>query len=234
MTTYVFGANGMLGRYVQNEMEEQHVVVPLNRDDFDLAKLELLLCFLDKLGVKRGDIVVNCAAILKCRIKEVGIEEAITVNSLFPHALSGYCEKHGIKLIHISTDCVFGGRRGGYAESDEHDAFDEYGKTKSLGEPGPATVIRTSIVGEEIGQKRSLLEWVRSQNGVIKGFVDCRWNGVTCYQLAKIIQKIIDKDLFWRGARHIFSPDTVNKYQLVSLINEIYDVGLVVSQYQAE
>ena len=67
-----------------------------------------------------------------------------------------------MKLIHITTDCVFTGLTGFYTETSTHDSLDIYGKTKSLGEPEKATVIRTSIIGEELYNKKSLLEWVKT------------------------------------------------------------------------
>ncbi len=232
MKVYIFGAKGMLGRYVQNALS-CFEIVPLSRSDFDINNYEKIQSYLHNIGMENDDVIVNCAAILRSRIADVGIEETLKVNSLFPHALSNYCNKHDIKLIHLSTDTVFSGRRGKYNENDEHDAIDQYGKTKSLGEPENATVIRTSIIGEEVGQKRSLLEWVRSHKGTVNGYVDHWWNGITCYQLASIIAEIIDKELYWNGGRHIFSPEIINKYQLICHINEIYELGLSVSQHHA-
>ena len=111
MKVYIFGAKGMLGRYVQNALS-CFEIVPFSRSDFDINDFERILPYLHKLGMENGEVIINCAAILKSRIADVGIEETIKVNSLFPHALSNYCSEHGIKLIHLSTDTVFSGRRG--------------------------------------------------------------------------------------------------------------------------
>ena len=71
----------------------------------------------------------------------------------FPHQLAQICREKNIRLIHMSTDCVFSGNKGIYTENDPSDADDLYGKTKFLGEvdyPGCLT-IRTSIIGRETG-----------------------------------------------------------------------------------
>ena len=64
-------------------------------------------------------------------------------------------------------------------ENDPHNASDYYGRTKSLGEPAGAMNIRTSIIGEEAGQARSLMSWILSQKGnEVKGFTNHLWNGL--------------------------------------------------------
>ena len=138
-------------------------------------------------------------------------------------------------MIHITTDCVFSGKDGNYNELSEHDETNDYGMSKSLGELCKATIIRTSIIGEELTNKRSLLEWVKSnKEKEINGFTQHYWNGVTCLQLAKIIYKVIKDDLYWEGTRHIFSPKSVSKFELVSIINEVYDLNITVVPFETE
>jgi dTDP-4-dehydrorhamnose reductase len=132
-------------------------------------------------------------------------------------------------MIHITTDCVFSGKHGNYNENAIHDEINDYGMSKSLGELCKATIIRTSIIGEELMNKRSLLEWVKSNQGKeINGFTQHFWNGVTCLQLAEIIYKIIKDELYWEGVRHIFSPKSVSKYELINMINEVYNLNITV------
>ena len=171
----------------------------------------------------------------------------VIINSLFPHILYDICTLKGAKLIHISTDCVFSGEKGGYNETNKHDATDVYGKSKSLGEPENACIIRTSIIGEEIRNKKSLLEWVKSQKGkTVTGFKNVYWNGVTCLQLAKYIKEIIDKNTLWTGVKHytstrdisflnpltgypdppIMHHDFISKADLIHYISEIYDLNI--------
>jgi len=178
--------------------------------------------------------VINCAGVIKPRIAETGVAETIIINSVFPRLLADTCEALNIPLIHITTDCVFSGKQGFYKEDYIHDPTDIYGKSKSLGEPENCSVIRTSIIGEEPENKRSLLEWVKSQkNRSCKGFSNHLWNGVTCLQLAKVICQIIKENSFWSGCFHVYSPTDVNKYELLGMINEIYELDINIEETKA-
>ena len=127
-------------------------------------------------------------------------------------------------------NCVYDGLEGKYDENSEHNAKDVYGKTKSLGEPKNATTIRTSIIGDEINNKKSLVEWVKSnKDKTVFGYTNHHWNGVTCLQFAKICRHIIDNNLYWKGVRHVVSPTTVTKEGLVNMISDVYDLNITVT-----
>ena len=137
------------------------------------------------------------------------------------------------KFIHITTDCVYDGSKGKYSENDIHTTKNIYGITKSLGEPEEATIIRTSIIGEELTNKKSLIEWIKSnKNGEINGYINHYWNGVTCLTLANFIKNIIDNNNFWKGVKHVFSEDIVSKYDLCYYINEIYNLNIKINKYE--
>jgi dTDP-4-dehydrorhamnose reductase len=139
------------------------------------------------------------------------------------------------RMIHITTDCVFSGKDGKYNEYSNPDESNYYGTSKSLGELCDGTIIRTSIIGEELVNKRSLLEWVISnENRSINGYTNHFWNGVTCLQLAKIIHKIIIENTYWNGVRHIYSPTTASKYELCSIINDIYELNIKIKEFETE
>ena len=167
---------------------------------------------------------------IKPQVDKLGVLNAITVNSMFPHILSNVCEEMGIHLIHITTDCVFSGNDGRYTEESLHDCTDVYGKTKSLGEPSNCTVVRTSIIGEEIGTSRSLIEWVKSQDGkTVNGYLNHQWNGLTCHQTAKVFEDIIRNEKYWKGVRHIHSPNSLNKYELVKSIIQAHNLQIEIN-----
>ena len=106
-----------------------------------------------------------------------------------------------------------------------------YGVSKAMGEPSRACIIRTSIIGEELEHKKSLLEWVKSNaGGKINGFGNNYWNGITCLMLANIIRIIISNKMYWRGVRHIYSPETVSKYELCQMINDIYQLNMKIKK----
>lgn len=231
MRILIFGYTGMLGRYVYEYFwRKRYSLTGFSRDDLDLVNVDERR--LMSLGVTAGDVIINCAGLIKQR-ESVSDEDFIAVNSKFPMLLSKVCEKVGCNLIHITTDCVYNGLEGGYNEDHRHTATDIYGITKSLGEPEEATVIRTSIIGEEKGQARSLVEWIKSnKNKTIKGYTNHFWNGITCLQFAKVCEHIIDNNLFWKGVKHIVSPTTVSKFELVNMVSDIYDLNINVVPFE--
>ena len=124
-------------------------------------------------------------------------------------------------MIHFSTDCVFDGLNAPYDESSARSATDLYGRSKALGEPNMALVIRTSIIGPEANNFYNLLCWALSQT-TIDGFTDHLWNGVTTLELARLVDDIISQSLFAEGVRHIFS-NGCSKYALIKLICDRFD-----------
>jgi len=159
----VLGSTGMLGQYVTRYLKNKSVpVTASSRIDFDASnptqsEIENL--------ISPFNVIINCIGLIKPQVDKYGIVEAIRINSVFPHQLANTCESKNKKLIHITTDCVYSGKIGGYTETSISDVSDTYGKTKSMGEPQNCTTIRTSIIGEEVHQQRSLIEWAKSQNG---------------------------------------------------------------------
>lgn len=230
---FVIGANGMLGRYIISFLSSMKLQVhSIVRTDYDISNLSfesLNELFINK-SISSNDVIINCAGIIpqSTNPSKTNIRAYFTINSIFPVMLGVICEKYNARFIHITTDCVFSGKENGnYTEQSLHTELNEYGTSKSLGELCcSATIIRTSIIGEEIANKHSLLEWVKKNAGKnINGYKNHWWNGVTCLELSKIIYNIIVKDLFWNGVRHIFSPTCVNKYELIKMINDIYDLN---------
>jgi dTDP-4-dehydrorhamnose reductase len=178
------------------------------------------------------DIIINCCGVIK-PFYHINTIDSIYINSIFPRELATYCKALGIQLIHITTDCCFSGARGSYIESDLHDALDEYGKSKSLGEPPNAMVIRTSIIGPEIHKNASLIAWAQSQAGkTVNGFKNHKWNGMTTQQYARVCDEIITKDLYEEGIFHVHS-DTITKFQLLKLIDGKYNLGLDIKEVDA-
>lgn len=236
---YIFGSNGMLGNYISLYLSEKYKIIPLTRNDYDLQELNIttLSELLTSKNIKENDIVINCAGVIPQASKQRGLNTRLyfTINSLFPVILGQICDKFKAKMIHITTDCVFSGKDGKYNENAKQDETNDYGISKSLGELCNGTIIRTSIIGEELRNKRSLLEWVKSnKNKEINGYTNHLWNGITCLELAKIIDKMIAKNIFWKGIRHIYSPIPVSKYELVSIINEKYNLNIKINSFKTD
>ncbi len=182
--------------------------------------------------VKGAEWIVNAIGMVKFYIDKKdfrSIERTILINSLLPHCIAEVAEARGIRAIHPSTDCLFSGARGRYLESDEQDATDIYGKSKSLGEAHSAHVqiLRCSIIGPEMRTKRSLLEWFlgHSEGSTVPGFTQHLWNGVTSLHWAKLVESIILRDKFKPGVQHIVPGDSMSKAELLELFARAYRRG---------
>ncbi len=206
--------------------------IPLSRKDFDIIqdppnKLEHCL--------QNVGVVINCAGVIKPMIAGTPIESILKVNTIFPHNLARMCARKGVLCFHITTDCAFSGRKGGYTEDDDYDPEDIYGLSKAAGEPTDCMTLRTSIIGEEKGQARSLLSWAISQKGKeVMGFTNHHWNGVTTIHFARVIERILAGDLYRKGIYHIFSPGQVTKHELLSILSDVYGLSLRVNLVEAD
>lgn len=241
MKIFIFGSSGMLGNYVKNYLKQlQKEVICITRETFDVNKLSFsnIDKLFESLKIHKNDVIINCIGIIpqSNNVNNVTNKNYYKINTLFPIFLNIICNKYHTKLIHITTDCVFSGKKGNYIENDVHDEINDYGVSKSLGELyDKCTIIRTSIIGEEKKNKYSLLEWIKNnKDGSINGYTNHYWNGVTCLQLAKILHEIIDTNNFWQGVRHIYSPTTLSKYELSMIINTTYSLNITINKYETE
>lgn len=176
----------------------------------------------------RPDVVVNCVGIVKQRAEAKAALPSIMVNALLPHRLAATLAAWQGRLVHISTDCVFRGRRGHYTEDDPSDAEDLYGRTKFLGEVSEANAItlRTSMIGRELREHRSLLDWLLQQNGrIIRGYRRAFYSGLTTNELANVIVDLIDAHPTLTGLYQVTS-DTITKYDLLRLIVETFGLDI--------
>ncbi|MCU0453818.1 MAG: sugar nucleotide-binding protein [Bacteroidetes bacterium] len=228
----VIGAGGMLGfAMTEYYRRKGYAVRAVSRAEYDIAagplsKFEALLD-----GV---DVVVNAAGVIKPLIAKTPVEAVLAVNAVFPRNVARIAAARGIQSYHVTTDCVYSGRTGRYDERALFDAEDVYGMSKNAGETPDHMVLRTSIIGEERGQSRSLLEWAISQRGKsVNGFTNHRWNGVTTVHLAEVVERIILERRFAKGIFHVHSPDTVNKFELLTILNQVYDLRLTISPVEA-
>jgi len=168
-------------------------------------------------------IIINCIGIIKQLPISRDPLTAITVNAQLPHRLSLVTKTAKARLIHISTDCVFDGKKGNYIESDLSSAEDLYGKTKFLGEvhyPHCVT-LRTSIIGHELRTKYSLIDWFMSQENEIKGFTKAIYSGFPTIEMVNIISNYVIPNKNLSGLYHV-SSDPISKYDLLHIVKEVY------------
>ena len=226
----ILGSTGMLGHVVftylnesnefelydivyRNKLREQSIVCDIT--DVEQVKKQMHQI--------KPDYIINCIGIL-IKGSTTNPANAIYINSYFPHLLVQIADELHAKVIHISTDCVFSGKKGSYAETDFRDADDTYGRSKALGElfSEHHLTIRTSIIGPEIKKEgEGLFHWFMNQSGEINGFTEAFWGGVTTLQLAKNIEQAIQHD--YTGLLHVTNGERISKYDLVSLFIGIWE-----------
>jgi len=178
------------------------------------------------------DYVINCVGAIKQRTWSR--EQLIKINSLFPLKLAEYCNTHGMRLIHVTTDCVYSGKKGNYSELDTPDPADDYGYTKLLGEPDDCLTLRTSFIGDELHGGYSLLEWAkRHKNQKVSGYANHFWNGLTTKAFAEACDRIISNDLYEIGTWHIFNPTPLSKFMMLNAFNTKFDLNLDVEIFNA-
>lgn len=220
----LLGSTGMLGRYIFSYFKNIQVVRGFKvTKETTYVDIENVLI---KHGINESTCVINCIGSIPQR--ETNPSNFYIVNGLFPHLLWSVCQKYKCQMIQPTTDCVFSGSSGMYTERDIHDETGHYGMSKSLGEPLGCTVIRTSIIGEELANKKSFLEFVKNSSGSIQGWKNHIWNGITCLEYCNIIEMIITKNMFWSGVRHIASPTAVSKYDLACMIRNTFELNITI------
>jgi dTDP-4-dehydrorhamnose reductase len=176
----------------------------------------------------RPTVVINGIGIIKQLAAARDPIPSITVNALFPHRLAELCRAAGARLVHISTDCVFSGRKGMYTEADETDAEDLYGRTKCLGEVTAAgcLTLRTSIIGRELESSVGLIEWFLSQHdGRVRGYTRAVYTGLTTIALARVITDCLERHPDLSGLYHVASAP-ITKFDLLCRVRDVFGVAV--------
>lgn len=223
----ILGCRGMAGHVIKAYLEGieafetwglardvEHGNNIINLDIYDTQELEGILnsgCF---------DTVINCIGLLN-DTAENNPELAIWVNSYFPHLLASFGAKYSFKLIHISTDCVFSGKEGGYTEDSHKNGIGFYAQSKALGEVVNSRdlTFRTSIIGPELKRNGiGLFHWFMNQTDEISGYNDAIWSGVTTIELARVVECSIRKNL--TGLHHVTNNNSICKYDLIRLFKK--------------
>jgi len=166
----------------------------------------------------RPDVVVNCIGVVKQLAEADDPLTAIPINALLPHRLARLAQVAGARLIHVSTDCVFSGKKGGYRESDASDAHDLYGRSKLMGEVDyeNAITLRTSIIGHELASAHGLIGWFLAQSGPVRGFTKAIFSGLPTVELARVMKDFVVPHPELRGTWHV-SAAPIDKYSLLKL-----------------
>jgi dTDP-4-dehydrorhamnose reductase len=239
MRVLILGVTGMLGNAmyrvlsespshrvygtVRGESARAHFQGPL-RDNLNSGiDVEQQDAIVRAFAQVRPEVVVNCVGLVKQLADANDPLQAVPLNTLLPHRLAALCGATGARLVHISTDCVFSGKQGGYRESDFPDAYDLYGRSKLLGEVDypHAVTLRTSIIGHELSGARSLVGWFLAQKGQVKGFTRAIFSGLPTVELAHVVRDVVLSHPELRGLYHV-AAEPINKYDLLKQVAEVY------------
>jgi dTDP-4-dehydrorhamnose reductase len=228
MKFFILGCNGMAGHTISLYLKEQgHKVLgfgitkskyidSITGNAFDT---EFLRKFISE---NKFDSVINCIGILN-QFAEQNKAEASFLNSYFPHFLADITANTHTQVIHMSTDCVFSGKRGGYTEDDFRDGATFYDRSKALGEleDDKNITLRNSIVGPDINSKGiGLLNWFLQQSGEVNGYIKAMWTGQTTLQLAKTMEIAAKEKAY--GLYNTVPDLSISKYDLLTLFNHYF------------
>ena len=242
----VLGANGMLGSALMKyfsvatsynvtgsvRSSAAHKSFPRNLCDrlvfgIDADNFE---CLTSLFLQARPNVVINCIGLVKQDSRSNNPYDAISINSLLPHKLDSLCNLINARLIQISTDCVFSGKRGMYSEEDFPDAGDLYGRTKLLGEVvrTNALTIRTSIIGHELASNQSLVNWFLLQHHAVNGYRNAIFSGLPTVELARVIVDFIIPHVDLKGLYHL-SAEPISKFELLKLVGSVYKKNIKIN-----
>ncbi|BCG60641.1 dTDP-4-dehydrorhamnose reductase family protein [Paenibacillus sp. URB8-2] len=228
MKLLILGGNGMAGHMLADyfRLQGKHEVFHTTRDKSDHKGLVLdaddIAAVERTVSIVSPHCIINALGVLNQAAEDHKIA-AYHINGFLPHRLRRAADAVSARLIHISTDCVFEGTRGGYTEEDAPDGTSVYAVTKALGEVrdfGHLT-IRTSIIGPEIRKDGiGLMGWFLAQSGKVPGYRRVMWNGVTTLELAKAIDTMLESEV--SGLIHLAHPRPVSKYELLGMIQDAF------------
>lgn len=247
MRILILGASGMLGHTLLSELAAsgRYVLQGTVRSKASLAGLlpEHHLALLRE-GVDahdfasiaaaarsfKPDVIINCIGLIRQLPEGRQPLPCIEINARLPHLLLALCKSEGVRLIHYSTDCVFDGHKDApYNEDDPPSAKDVYGLSKYLGElrEAPALTIRTSIIGHELRNKFSLVEWFLGASGTVKGYTRAMYSGLPVTEHARILREYVLPRPELCGLMQV-AGQPVSKYDLLRLIGKTYGKNTVI------
>lgn len=187
--------------------------------------------------------VVNCAAATNVDWCEDHPGDAHVLNVILPSTIAEITSRSGARLLHVSTDSVFDGRRGNYAETDTPAPINVYARTKLQGEREvlrrnpAATIVRVNLYGWNAQEKESLAEWVLKRltlHSLVPAFPDVVFCPALANDLAGVLLALLDKGL--SGIYHAVGSEAVSKYEFARRVAATFgfDPGRVLASSVAD
>jgi dTDP-4-dehydrorhamnose reductase len=169
------------------------------------------------------DVIINCIGVLN-QYADQNKSTAVLINSYLPHVLELKYRDSDTRIIHLSTDCVFSGKSGGYREESFRDGDSFYDRSKALGEliNDKDLTFRMSIIGPDMNPEGiGLFNWFMKSTGEIYGYKNAMWNGITTIELAKAVEAAIFSGV--TGLYHLVPNEKISKYQLLDLCKKSFN-----------
>lgn len=235
MRILITGAGGLLGLSLAAELAPTYTVIGADRKalssaaGFGSVQVELLApdAAAKLLDETRPDAIIHCAALANVDACETDPDLAQRLNADLPGALAKAAARRGVQMVHISTDSVFDGERGGYTEEDATNPLSVYAETKLDGERQvlaampEAVVTRVNLFGWSASGNRSLAEYFYyslRDGKPLKGFTDVHFCPILVNDLAAVFAEIFERKL--HGLYHLVSPVSMTKYDFGVAIAE--------------
>ena len=226
----ITGKNGQLGSELQDLSLQfpQHEMIFVDREEMDLSNANQIIEVLDRI---KPEIIVSAGAYTAVDKAETEQEQELcnTVNHLAVKTIGEWASKNKTKVIHISTDYVFGGTSEiPLKEDDSTNPINVYGLTKLKGEEALKTsgaeyiIIRTAWVYSTYGANfvKTMMRLMneRDEIGVVSDQI-----GTPTYanDLAQVILNIIEASNFVQGTYHYSNEGKISWYDFAIAIKEL-------------
>tara|TARA_B100001765_G_C19503830_1_gene341198 strand:- start:1087 stop:1935 length:849 start_codon:yes stop_codon:yes gene_type:complete len=240
MKILILGSTGVLGKTLQLYLSKKNIdFLTLSREKSknrninlknfsNFKKLEQIISKI------KPTHIINCIGVTKFNNTYKNKKITISLNTKMPIYLAKFCKLNKIYLLHISTDCVFSGKKGNYSDNSVKDSKDLYGLSKNKGEVKNkfTSTIRTSFIGPELNTKKSLLSWFLNEKKFVRGYSKAFFSGLTSLELCKIIDNyFIKKNILQNKIINIGSR-RISKFILLTKIRMIFKKKIDIVRYQ--
>ena len=242
MKILILGLSGMLGHklfsYLQKqntyelyattttnfEIEHPNFKI-VNKKNIFFSKTQNVDFFKKKITDIKPDLVINCIAILKESFFYLNPLKFIEINTVLPLQISELSKIFGFRFIHFSTDILYADTNKLSCENDKITLEGPYAASKFLGEVknNNSLTIRTSIIGHQLNNKNSLVEWFLSYRGeIVNGYSNVIYSGLPTTEISKIIHEKIIPNVNLKGIINI-SSNPISKFELLKKIKKYYN-----------
>lgn len=217
----VFGAGGLLGSHLCALYPQETIAI-----DHKSCNIANPYEVHHVISSYKPEAVINCAGVVpKAQSYHAGQWlDVYRINACAPRWIREVCDECGVKLVQMSTNCVFSGKKGDRTETDIPNPRDMYGMSKFLGEitDYPHLTVRTSFIGYPDPKGRGLLAWFKDAPNPVPGYMQTWWNGITTVALAMLLMETLIPRLA-TGLVHVYNEHTICKGELLQIVNRVYD-----------